>query len=211
MQAKPGTNEYQTGYIAAANLFAANQFLSCTGVVVRAEEKTACNDTARLSNTLAKNQWFRVFIPPRHTFLSLDSPVKKQHPYILEHLCAQEALSVIYIKEGRDFLHKLNEYLRNTGAEDDPGAAQIEVAEFYAEKRRAVENMDVKEYLQFILEKAAGREKALVSSYLYHFGVSGLSFTSTAGGESFLLFNPRRDSIIKEIKRSILDDSRLVS
>jgi hypothetical protein len=203
--------EYQTGYVAAENLFTMKQFLCCTGVMIHTEEKTACTDTARLSNTLTKNQWFRVFIPPKYTFLSLDTPLKNQYSYVIEHLCSQEALSVLYLKEGRDFLHKLNEYLKNIGAQDDPQAAQVEVGEFYNEKRRAVLEMDTKEYLQCILEKAGGRENAMVSAFLYHFGISGLSFTAALGGLSWLLFNPKRDSIIKEIKRSLLDDSRLVS
>jgi hypothetical protein len=211
MQAPLEIHNYQTGYIAAANLFTMQQVLCCTGIMVHAGEEAACKDTARLSNMLAKNQWFRVLIPPTHTFLSLDDPIKKQYSYVIEHLCAQEALSVIYISEGRHFLHKLNDYLESIGAQDDPEAARTEVAEFYTEKRRAVLDMDAKAYLAFILEKSAAREKAAVSSYLYHFGISGLAFSSPSAGKSFLLFNPRRDSIIKEIKRAVLDDSRLVS
>jgi hypothetical protein len=210
MQTEPETG-YQTGYIAAADLFTLKPFLSCTGVVVHADEKTACGDTSRLSNTLAKNQWFRILIPPKDTFLSLDSPITKQYSYAVEHLCCREALSLLYVKEGRDFLHNLNEYLEHIGSQDDPEAAQAEVTEFYNEKRAAILGMDAKEYLQFVLEKSSGKEKTRVTAFLYHFGISGLSFTSALGGRSFLLFNPRRDSIIKEIKRSILDDSRLAS
>jgi hypothetical protein len=210
MTMQPET-EYQTGYIAAANLFTLQQVSFCTGVVVHAGEGAACNDTARLANIDSKNQWFRVLIPPNHTFLSLGSPLKKQDPYVIERLCGQEALSVLFLKEGRGFLRTLNEYLEHIGAQDDPEAAKAEVAEFYAEKRRLVMAMDAKDYLRFIQEKTAARETALVASYLYHFGVSGLAFTSALGGESFLLFNPRRDCVIKEIKRAVLDDSRLVS
>jgi hypothetical protein len=195
-----------TGYIAAPNIFLLNQYSLCTGMVVHSSEQKAMLDSIRLHHTLSKNQWFKILIPDADSFLCLDIPMERQSSTVIDDLCSREALSMIFIAEGKEFLSKLDVYLQSINAHDDPEDAKIEVEAFYEEKKREILAMEPSDYLRFISEKTIDGDPAKVSAYLYGFGVSGLSFQS-----SFLLFNPHKDIIIKELRRSVLDNSRLAS
>jgi hypothetical protein len=197
-------------YIAAHNLYSVTRHGFCSGVVFRAEERKAMADTMRLGNTLSKNQWFRALLPDASRFLDLGIEMKIQPGYALERLGSQGALSILFVSEGAEFMRQLDAYLDSNDFENREEEAQAEVREFYAEKRREILAMSAPEYLGFVAGKTAGRDPLKVSAYLCHFGIAGLSFV-TSSGPSFLLFNPRRDIIIKEIKRSLLKDAPLAS
>jgi hypothetical protein len=199
------------GYIASQDLFGSAEFKCCAGVTVHSDEASAMADSLRLAGSLSKNQWFRVAIPPEETYLSPALPMSEQPPQVTERLLAAEALSVLFIEEGKLFMRRMEMYLEANGLADNPEAAKTEVEDFYASRRGELLSMHGDGYLSFIKSKTGGGDPAGVSSYLCHFGVSGLAFYNRNNRPAFLLFNPKRDMVIRELRRASLQDSRLVS
>jgi hypothetical protein len=139
--------------------------------------------------------------PGDDTFLSLDNLFQNQPYSLLEQLTTNDALSKLYINEGRDFMIGLDKYLQSLNLADNPDAAHQEIKEYYAAKEQEILSLSIPDYLKYIYGKTLNRDSSVVSAYLYQFGVSGLTFLDTQGRSSFLLFSPRKDMVIKEIRR----------
>jgi hypothetical protein len=200
-----------TGFLASHKLFSITRYAFCEGVIVHSNKENALKDTMRHRNIYSLNQWFRISCPGENTFLSLDSSMKEQPGYVIEHLTGEGALKLPFIKKGREFMAQLEMYLAHENASDNPLKAKMEIAEFYTRCKNEVLAMTAQDYLAFLSEQITGRDPAKQSSYLYHSGITGLSFPSEQNSRSYLLFNPRRDAIIKEIGRAPLNDTRMVS
>jgi hypothetical protein len=202
----------QRAYISAAGMFSKTVLCNTSGVTVFESEKPAVFDSLRLSNALTKNQWFSILIPPPGSFLSLDGPMSGQ-PYEAVHsLCSQEALSVLFIRECREFLPRLDSYLLEIGEADNPAAAQAEVHEFYHEKRRQILSMKTSDYIDLIYTMNSAPNPDKVSAYLSHFGIAGFSYLNQSRScNSFFMFNPRKHIVIKSVMRECIGNTRLAS
>jgi hypothetical protein len=195
-------------------LFPAATRYGCQGVTAYSSSATALSKTSRRKNVMSKNQYFRVNIPDVHTFLDTHYPIAKQPPYVLKRILAAPSLSLLYTTEAKDFMDRLAAYLAETG-NDNSEAAQTEINTFYEDKRRAIKDLNSVSYINLIKTLACGHSPAIVSSYFSHIGIPGLSFhENIADGKTekaYLLFNPRRDVLIKEIIRVFIPETSAVS
>lgn len=208
----PDYASMQTAYVSAAGMFSKTVLYNSSGVTVFENEKPAAFESLRVSAALTKNQWFSILIPSPEAFLSLNRPMAEQ-PYEAVHgLCSQEALSVLFIRECREFLPKLDSYLLQIGEADNPEAAKAEVCEFYHEKRRRILSMNAVSYIDYIFNMNSTPNPDAVSAYLSHCGIAGFSYHHHGHNcKAFFMFNPRSHIIIKSIKRELVPHARLAS
>jgi hypothetical protein len=200
-------------YIPAVKLFLPETRCGCKGIVAYDNHRSAGSRTVRLRNTATKNQYVSLHIPEITTFLSLEHAMAQQPSYVLEHILTEKALSTLFTVEGRAFFHNLDRYLAENGLTGDMVTAQTEMMNFYDKKRSAIRELTSSAYISLITQLARGHHPAIVASYLSCFGISGLVFKEpgTPQQNAFLLFNPRRDAVIKEIIRMDIRESRMVS
>jgi hypothetical protein len=190
-------------FIPADMLFTSEIRCHCRGVASYENQAAAAEKTARLRNTLAKNQYFSAAVPDETTFISTGLPLAQQPAPILERVLSDSSLPLLYAAEGKDFMGRLDACLTETGSSSGPEAVQAEIIKFYNQKRDAIKSLDASAYLDLIERSAKAHDPATVSAYLSHIGISGLVSGDSAGprGRVFFLVNPRRDAVIREIIR----------
>jgi hypothetical protein len=200
-------------YIPSESLYQTIIIFGCEGVLAYDSHLTAGTRTSRRKNVTAKNQYFSVSIPDRETFIDADRSMTNQTPYVLHRVLDTPALSLLFTSELRGFMDRLGAFLTESGSPDNPEAAQTEISRFYDKKREQIKKTDAKSYIELITRLAKDRSPAVVASYLSQSAlVTGLTFREpSSGGQTYLLFNPRRDVIIKEIVRAAIPETRLVS
>jgi hypothetical protein len=204
-------------FIPAEALFNAEIRLHCRGVIAYESRSAAGMKTSRLRNVRSKNQYFRVEIPRENAFLNLldaDSPLVKQPPDVLSRVLDAPSLSLLYAAEEKNFTARLAAYLAENGSSDDGEAARIEIERFYAAKRETIKTLSVRSYIDLIRRSVKGNNApAATAAYLSHIGAAGLAFReprSDGGSRAFLLFNPRRDAVVKEIIRAVVPETKLI-
>jgi hypothetical protein len=199
-------------FIPSRALFYAQNRCGCEGVTAYECRAAAESKTSRRANSLAKCQYFRAEIPDESSFLAVDEPMPRQPRRVLDLILAESSLSLLYAAEVRDFTGRLGAYLSENGLCGDPEAARAETVKFYEGKRGIIKKLNSAAYLDLIKNLAAERSPAAASAYLSHIGIPGLLFHEPdISGRSYLMFNPRRDAVIKEIIRTAVPASGSVS
>lgn len=199
-------------FIPSQSLFHTEIRYNCEGITAYEDQRAAGEKSLRRRNVMAKNQYFSVIIPDETRFLESSSLISKQPDYIINQIFGVTSLSLLYAAEEKDFTDRLAIYLMDNGALDNPDAAEAEITNFYNHKREAVKELDALAYIDLIKNLAKNPAPAVVSAYLSHIGISGLIIHEPdRKGRSFLLFNPRKDVVIKEVIRTIIPGTKLAS
>jgi hypothetical protein len=201
-------------FIPAEALFQKTVFHNCEGIAAYETREAAGRKTGR-RHIPAKNRYYSVVIPDRNTFIDLNLPMDGQPPYVLQCVLSAPSLSLLFTAEEAGFMDRLGAYLAEKGSPDGPEEALRETAAFYDAKREIIKGLGAEGYLELIKSKitAAEHKETVVSSYLSQSGISGLIFRPGDAPREhvFLLFNPRRDALIKEIIRAVVPETRPVA
>jgi hypothetical protein len=161
-----------------------------SGVKVFEAEDEARRYTVRRKNARACNQWFRVLIPSPDHFLDLNAPISEQPLQLQESLLSEEAIGALFFSA------------ENHNAVYDEEQLLL--------KRKILSAFpSAEEYLVYLTNNISGGQSSRTVSYLSFFGVAGI--TCPGSGNVFLVFDARRNIILKEIKRETIPHTALVS
>jgi hypothetical protein len=180
----------KTAYMPAHYLFEKTAYPFGEGITVFEDEEEARRRTVKRKNARAFNQWFRVLIPSNDHFLELHAPFSEQPLPLQESLLSEEAVKAIFFAgENHDGVY---------ADEQIPPKRKILSAFPSAEA-----------YVMYLTKNISGPQPSRAVSYLSCFGVAGIM--RPGPGAAFLVFDARRNIIIKEVKRENIPHTALVS
>ena len=201
--------ETQKAFIAAQRYMNKDVLPFGVGVIASFDEETAMNDTARIKNLECANEWWEIEIPPEDSFLNLDQLLEHNSKTVLNSLCSQEALSMLFYDEKKDFDRHLDEVLKETGDYTQYGSiAREKINEFFEEKIQIIKkHITVDSLINFITNKAKTKQMAVTCSFLFMQGINGIIYEQQ-NTRRILIFDAKKSIQTKQLKTALLNDTR---
>ena len=202
---------YQLAFIPAENYINKIQLPFGTGVVACYSEEDAMRLTGRRKNFLTKNEWYDIEIPPKNTFLNLDSPIMENSVRAISSLFSDKALAMLFYTEGQKFFNEeIPLYFKNR---EVPEQKKEEIVRkkldcFYKSKIEEIKSLvTVSSLIQFITRRARNNDVAVTSSFLSMTGINGIIYSGN-NEERILIFDAKRQIKLKYLNSSVLWENK---
>lgn len=201
----------EKAFIAANKYFTKTLCPFGVGVIGSFNEEVAKKDTIRQNNFDTDNSWYEITIPSRNTFLLLDTLIKNHPDIIKKNLFSTKALAMLFYDEGKEYLKKIDSFISNRPQDEKEKLAQEEIQEFYRKKAEYLLKLDnVPTLIQYIKNKSKPKDISIASSFLAHFGITGILFFENEE-ERFLLFDAKNHIRIQKANFAKLENSKFIN
>ena len=197
----------QTAYISVEKYMNKEYFSFGSGVIACFDENTAFEEINLIKSLDVNKECLEIEIPEIETFLDFDK-LLLEHPFnIIDSLCSDKALSLLFYDDVIEFNKKLDIVVKQNSEENQLDAAKDEIKRFYEEKAGIIKNiLTVDSLIQFITDRARSVPIDTASSFLYEQGINGIVYDQN-NNKHILIFNARKSIKTKQLKTTLIQET----
>lgn len=197
----------QTAYISVEKYMNKEYFSFGSGVIACFDENIAFEEINLIKSLDVNKECLEIEIPEIETFLDFDKLLLEHPSNIIDSLCSDKALSLLFYDDVIEFNKKLDIVVKQKSEENQLDVAKDEIKRFYEEKAGIIKNiLTVDSLIQFITDRARSVPIDTASSFLYEQGINGIVYDQN-NNKHILIFNARKSIKTKQLKTTLIQET----